>query len=159
MNDEKITYRRAGINDIDMLCSCRIEFLNSFFDHERDEETEELARVIKEYLLQAIPSNTFIAWIAEYDGKLIGMSGMVIWQMLPKYSVPTGRTGYILNMYTLPGTRKTGIGTRLLSKLIGEAKPLGLDYLHLHASEEGMKVYRQAGFVEPQQVELGLKLK
>ncbi len=78
VNDEKITYRRAGINDIDMLCSCRIEFLNSFFDHERDEETEELARVIKEYLLQAIPSNTFIAWIAEYDGKLIGMSGMVI---------------------------------------------------------------------------------
>jgi hypothetical protein len=36
---------------------------------------------------------------------------------------------------------------------------MGLDYLNLHASKEGMKMYRKAGFIEYQQVELGLKLK
>ncbi|HZD60431.1 MAG TPA: GNAT family N-acetyltransferase, partial [Anaerolineae bacterium] len=139
--------------------SCRIEFLNSFFDHERDEETELLSKEIKEYLLQAIPSNTFIAWIAELEGKLAGTSGMAIWQVLPKYSAPSGKIGYILNMYTLPEMRGKGIGTRLLNELIGEAKSMGLDYLNLHASKEGMKMYRKAGFIEYQQVELGLKLK
>ncbi len=159
MDGEKIKYRRACVNDIDKLCNCRIEFLNSFFDHEMDEETELLSKEIKEYLLQAIPANTFIAWIAEHDGKLVGTSGMAIWQVLPKYNAPTGNIGYVLNMYTLPEMRKKGIGTRLLNELISEAKSMGLDYLNLHASEEGMKIYRKAGFTEPEQAELGLRLK
>lgn len=48
------------------------------FDHERDEETELLSKETKEYLLRAIPANMFLAWIAEHDGKLVGISGMTI---------------------------------------------------------------------------------
>lgn len=36
---------------------------------------------------------------------------------------------------------------------------MGLDYLNLHASREGIKIYRKAGFVEPKQIELELRLK
>jgi len=34
----------------------------------------------------------------------------------------------------------------------------GLKYLHLHASKDGINIYRKAGFVEPAQKELELRL-
>jgi len=70
----------------------------------------------------------------------------------------SGRLGYILNLYTVPEARRKGICTRLLNELIKEAKSLGLKYLHLHSSEEGRNIYRKAGFVEPDQTELILRL-
>jgi ribosomal protein S18 acetylase RimI-like enzyme len=85
---------------------------------------------------------------------------MVVWQMPARYGgLESGKLGYILNLYTIPEARRKGICTRLLNELIGEAKLLGLRYLHLHASEEGISIYRKAGFAEPSQPELRLVLK
>jgi len=72
--------------------------------------------------------------VAEYNGTIIGTGGMAVWRI------------------------RNGIGTRLLNKLIKEARPLGLKYLHLHSSEDGMNMYRKAGFTEPHQIELRLRL-
>ena len=46
----------------------------------------------------------------------------------------------------------------VLTELIKEAKSLGLTYLHLHASEDGINIYGRAGFVRPAQIELELRL-
>jgi hypothetical protein len=46
----------------------------------------------------------------------------------------------------------------MLHELIREAKTLGLKHLHLHASEEGIRIYRKAGFASPEQTELELTL-
>jgi GNAT superfamily N-acetyltransferase len=114
---------------------------------------------LRQYFSEAIPSNNFIAWLAEYNGKIIGTSGMVVWQMPARYGgLESGRLGYILNLYTVPEARRKGICTRLLNELIKEAKSLELKYLHLHASEEGRNIYRKAGFVEPDPIELILRL-
>ena len=84
---------------------------------------------------------------------------MVVWQMPARYGgLESGRLGYILNLYTIPEARRKGICTRLLNELIKEAKSLGLTYLHLHASEDGINIYRKAGFVKPDQIELKLRL-
>lgn len=77
---EKITYRRATINDIQALVDYRIRFLNELYSHPEDHKTKILRKSLLEYLAKAIPSNDFIAWIAEYDGKIVGTSGMVIWE-------------------------------------------------------------------------------
>ena len=82
-----------------------------------------------------------------------------MWQMPGRYGgLETGRCGYILNMYTIPEARGRGVCTRLLEELIKEAKSLGLRYLHLHASEDGVNIYRKAGFAEPKRAELALRL-
>jgi ribosomal protein S18 acetylase RimI-like enzyme len=112
-----------------------------------------------EYFTKAISSNDFIAWVAEIDGKIIATSGMVVWQKPAIYGgVESGKLGYLLNFYTIPEARRKGIATRLLSELIEEAKSLGLKYLHLHASKDGINIYRKAGFVEPDKPELELRL-
>jgi len=84
---------------------------------------------------------------------------MVVWQMPARYGgLESGKAGYILNLYTIPEVRRKGICTRLLNELIKEAKALGLKYLHLHASEDGISIYRKAEFTEPDQIELKLRL-
>ena len=159
IENDKINYRRANINDIEILIDYRVRFLNELYSHPEDDETETLRKALKEYFSEAIPSNDFIAWLAEYNGKIIGTSGMVVWQMPARYGgLESGKLGYILNLYIIPEARRKGICTRLLNELIEEAKSLGLTYLHLHASEDGINIYRKAGFAEPNQIELKLRL-
>jgi len=137
----------------------RVRFLNELYNHPENGETKILRKTLRQYFSEAIPSNNFIACLAEYDGKMIGTSGMVVWRMPARYGgLESGRLGYILNLFTVPEARRKGICTRLLNELIKEAKSLGLKYLHLHASEDGISIYRKAGFVEPDQPELTLKI-
>jgi len=42
--------------------------------------------------------------------------------------------------------------------LIKEAKSLGLTYLHLHPSKDGINIYKKAGFVKFGHIELELRL-
>jgi len=156
---DRIGYRRATTSDIETLIDYRIRFLNELYNHPENEEIKVLRKSLRQYFSQAIPSNSFIAWLAEYEGRTVGTGGMVVWQMPGRYrGLETGRLGYILNMYTVPEARRMGICTRLLEELMKEAESLGLKYLHLHASKDGINIYRKAGFVEADQVELVLRL-
>ncbi len=156
---ESIVYRRASINDVPVLVDYRVRFLNELLNHLENDETSVVRKSLLEYFTKAIPSNDFVAWVAEYEGKMIATAGMVVWQKPAKYGgVESGKLGYLLNFYTVPEARRKGICTQLLNELIKEAKLAGLKYLHLHASEEGINLYRKAGFVEPDQPELELRL-
>jgi GNAT superfamily N-acetyltransferase len=155
----KITYRRATVNDLQMLIDMRVRFLNELYGHQEDDETRILRKSLRQYFSEAIPSGSFIGWLAEHEGKTVGTGGMVVWQMPGRYGgLEPGRLGYVLNMYTIPEARRSGVCTRLLKQLIKEAKSLGLRYLHLHASEDGVKIYGKAGFVKPKRAELALQL-
>ncbi len=155
----KIKYSRATIDDIEILIEYRVRFLNEFFNHSDDEETEILKMELQQYFSKEIPLNSFISWLAEYNGKILGISGMVVWQIPANYNIKSGKRGYILNMYTIPEARRNGISTQLLKKLIKEAKLLGINLLNLHPSEDGMNIYKKAGFIKPDHIELELKLK
>lgn len=156
---EKIVYRRARIDDIPDLVNYRVRFLNEQYNHPEDDKTKVLRKSLLEYFTKAIPSNDFIAWIAECNQKMIATSGMVVWRMPARYEgIESGKIGYLLNFYTVQEARRKGIGTRLLNELIEEAKSSGLKHLCLHASKDGINIYRKAGFVEPKMPELVLKL-
>ena len=159
IENDRINYRRANIDDVEFLIDFRIRCLNELYDHPEDDETEILRKALREYFSETNPSNDFIAWLAEHRGKIIGTSGMVVWRIPARYGgLESGKLGYILNLYTTPEARRKGICIRLLDELIKEAKSLGLKYLHLHASEDGINIYRKAGFTEPDQIELKLRL-
>lgn len=159
----KVRYRRADMRDIAALVDYRVRFLKELETRRgrrpRDDETRILKEKLQEYFSKAIPSKDFIAMLAEYDGKIVGTGALVEWQRPPKYgTLVSGRAGYIFNLYTVPETRRKGICTQLISNLIEEAKALGLKYLHLRASEDGIRIYRRLGFSEPEDLELQLKL-
>ena len=153
-----ISYRRATIDDLDVLVEFRLKFLAEHSRSGRVADEGLMADYLKDYFREAMPQGAFISWLAERDGEVVGTSAMVIWRMPPNNSVRTGRQGYILNMYTVPEARRQGICSALLEKMIAEAESLALSRVHLHASEAGEGVYRKRGFKEPSDVELLLSL-
>ena len=156
---ETIVYRHATINDVPALVNYRVQFLNEHFNHPEDNATKVLRASLTKYFAKAIPSKEYIAWVAEHEGRIIATSGMVVWQKPAIYGGgESGKLGYLLNFYTVREARRKGIGTRLLNELIKEAKSMGLKYLHLHASRDGINIYRRAGFSEPREPELELRL-
>jgi GNAT superfamily N-acetyltransferase len=159
-NEKQIIYRLATLNDVPTLVDYRVRFLNELYSHVENDETQVIRESLLRYFTKAIPLGDFIAWVAELDGKTVATSGMVVWQKPALYGgVESGRLGYLLNFYTIPEARRKGIATRLLNELIKEARFLGLKYLHLHASKYGESIYRKAGFGEPDEPELTLRLK
>jgi len=156
---KEIVYRRGTLDDVQVLVDLRVRFLNELLNHPENNETRVMRKSLLEYFTEAIPSRDFVAWVAEYGGKIVATSGMVVWQKPALYGgVESGKLGYLLNFYTIPEARGKGIATRLLNELIGEAKSMGLRYVHLHASKDGEPIYRKAGFVEPKMPELVLRL-
>ena len=117
---------------------------------------QELRKELVDYFYN-LNHDSFTAWIAELEGKPIGFGAMVIQRIPGHFKIPNGKIGYILNMFTLAEYRKNGICSVLLDKLIEEGRVLGLSKVSLHASNDGIELYRKKGFVEPDLPELELK--
>jgi len=145
----RLKLRRASINDSELLTDYRIIFLSETYGARSQEKISELKKSLMEYFVRAFQDNTFIAWIAEYDEKPVGFSGLVIREQPGNFETISGRTGYILNMFTLKEFRNNGICKMLFQKILDEANILGLDKVELHATNDGESVYRQFGFTEP----------
>jgi GNAT superfamily N-acetyltransferase len=160
MSNEKssICYRRGHIQDIDRLVDLRIQFITEHFQRSKDEETSTLQENIKQYFRETLPCDEYICWVAEKNSLIIGVAGMVIWRIPPRYDSSNGKRGYILNMFTIPEERRQGICTHLLEELITWARSQDISYVHLRASKLGMNVYRKAGFDDLEFPALGLQL-
>ncbi len=159
IDKNKITIRKASSDDIEMLIEFRITFLKEAQWPPTTETEFQLRNSLNEYFIKALDNNTFISFIAEYGNQSVGFSGMVLREQPGNFEIPGGKTGYILNMYTVKEFRNNGIGSMLFQKLISEAKNLNLDKIELHATRDGEPIYRKSGFKEPHDKVLELILK
>jgi GNAT superfamily N-acetyltransferase len=148
IDKEKITYRELNNDEISILVDYRILFLREL-QGEQSIDTELILRKnLSAYFEKAINEKSFIALIAEIDSKPVGFGGMVIQQIPGNFKLINGLEGYILSMYTLPEYRKNGIAGGILDELLKKGKELGLGKLYLHASNDGINLYKQNGFIE-----------
>lgn len=156
----KILYRKATLKDVETLAKLRVAFINEVFNIEENKDSDQLRKELAKYFTATISDQSVIAWIAEYENRIVSTSTIVIWHAPPTYTGlgKEGRRGYILNMYTAKEFRKKGIASVLLDKLIAEAKALDLEYVHLHASEDGIGIYKKLGFENSKFPELNLDI-
>ncbi|TAL59779.1 MAG: GNAT family N-acetyltransferase [Bacteroidetes bacterium] len=145
----KITLKKATISDIETIIEYRIIFLQEVQGIPGKELELSLRKSLWQYFTKSIENDSFISWIAEYENKSIGFSGMVIKEQPGNFEIPNGKIGYILNMFTLKEFRNNGIGTLLFQKLIDEATQRNLDRIDLHATQDGEPIYKRFGFTEP----------
>ena len=66
----------------------------------------------------------------------------------PYYACPHGKIGLLSSMYTCKEYRRQGIARELLSRVVQEAKDYGCDVIQITASDMGMKLYEDFGFVK-----------
>ncbi len=101
----------------------------------REKESEGAQR-LKKFALTLVRYNFSQNYVVEHEKKLIG-NGTLIFQE---------PTAWITSFGILPEFQRMGIGKELLKKLIGRAKSLGFDSIHLYATKEGESLYHEFGF-------------
>jgi len=105
---------------------------------------EELFHFFEKHL----SDGTLIQYLVAADNQIVACGAFVIYHFPPSYSNRSGKKAYITNMYTNKAYRGKGIATKLLTRLVEEAREAGIKKLWLGASKMGRPVYKRFGFVE-----------
>ena len=61
-----------------------------------------------------------------------------------------GREAYVLNVYTLPEHRRSGLATLLTERVLAWCEGQGIKKIVLHATEDGVRIYERFGFQDEQ---------
>ncbi len=99
-----------------------------------------------DYFSRETAKSKCISIIAKYDGASAGIGSIQIREQPGNIKNPSGKWGYIMNMYTVPTFRRKGICKGILNELVVEAAKLGITAFELHATKESEIVYKQSGF-------------
>lgn len=140
-------YKKATIEDIDILTETRIEVLRAANKLSDDTDMSEVKRQSYQYYQKALCDGTHIAYLV-YDGnRFVGAGGVSFYQVMPTYHNPSGNKAYIMNMYTNPEYRRKGIAYKTLDMLVRDTRDKGIMAISLEATDMGRPLYERYGFV------------
>lgn len=144
----KISYKKAGLEDVERLTETRIEVLKAANQLPDDIEMSEVKKQTYAYYQKALCDGTHIAYLVFDEGEVIGTGGVSFFQVMPTYHNPSGKKAYIMNMYTKPEYRRKGIAYQTLDRLVREIKNVGVTAISLEATHMGRPLYKKYGFTE-----------
>lgn len=140
----EIKYRRLISDDLDRFIAMRINQLRE----EGAKEDTDLRPALLDYYTRHMADGTFVSWLAVDGERIVGTSGMSFVEKPPYFGCPSGKMGLLSSMYTDPEYRRQGIARELLSRVIGEARQYGCGIVQITASDMGVLLYTDFGFVK-----------
>jgi GNAT superfamily N-acetyltransferase len=143
---KEIVYYRATPRDIPILVDYRLEFLIEFLGEQSQKVKEDLSSNLNKYFNQSVIDSSYVCYLAKSGDRVVGIGGMTIREQPGSFKNPSGKVGYVMNMYTIPSFRRQGICGALLKHLIDEGKRMGLFAFELHATKDGEHVYPKHDF-------------
>ena len=143
-----LIYKRATIEDIDILTETRIEVLRAANKLSDAADMNEVKQQTYNYYKKALCDGTHIAYLVFDESCFVGAGGVSFFQVMPTYHNPSGNKEYIMNMYTKPEYRRKGIAYKTLDMLVKEAKTRGITAISLEATDAGRPLYEKYGFVK-----------
>lgn len=139
-----ITYRKLTDRELDTFIQMRIRQLRE----EGATEDIDLAPALRDYYSRHMADGTFVSWLALDGNRIIGTSGMSFVEKPPYFGCPSGKMGLLSSMFTASEYRRQGIAKELLSRVIDEARSYGCGTVQITASDMGVLLYTDFGFVK-----------
>lgn len=139
-----IHYKKLSEKEVDKFIELRINQLRE----EGATEDIDLTPALKDYYIRHLTDGTFVSWLAMDGEKIIGTSGMSFVEKPPYFGCPSGKIGLLSSMYTLDEYRRKGIAKELLYRVMQEAKEYGCGAVQITASDMGVLLYTDFGFVK-----------
>ena len=163
LND--LTFRRAGLPDLEAYLPLRMAMLAELGMLPPEPQCTQLWNANRLYFQESLLKETYIAWLAENQDKIIATGGLLLFYRPPNGDNLTGLEGYVMNMYTLPVWRGRGIANQLMQIIIEYMHTRQAGRLWLHATAIGRPIYESCGFTPVNQglsseanIEMELKL-
>ena len=138
-----ISYQKLTEKELDIFMDMRITQLRE----EGATEDFELKPALADYYHRHMKDGTFVSWLAVDNGKIVGTSGMSFVEKPPYFGCPNGKIGLLSSMFTCKEYRRQGIAIELLTRVVNEAKEYGCGAVQITASDMGVLLYEDFGFV------------
>ena len=142
-----LNYRKATIDDLEILTETRIEVLRAANQLGNDVDMSEVKKQSFTYYQNALKENVHLAYLIFDENIFVGAGGISYYKVMPTYHNPTGRKAYIMNMYTKPEYRRKGIALKTLDLLVKDAMERGVTAISLEATAMGRPLYEKYGFI------------
>ena len=143
---ENFIFNRATVNDVKLLVELRTTFALELSGLQEAQDVKDLEKQLTEYFTKATTENTCISYIAYRDNRVAGIGSVMLRQQPGNFKNPSGKWGYIMNMYTVPEFRRQGVCKGILEALANDCWESGITALELHATPAGAVVYEKSGF-------------
>lgn len=139
-----IYYKKLTEREVDKFIELRIRQLRE----EGATEDLDLVPALKDYYDRHLADGTFVSWLAMDGEEIVGTSGMSFVEKPPYFGCPSGKIGLLSSMYTSDAYRRKGIAKELLTRVVQEAKEYGCGVVQITASDMGVLLYTDFGFVK-----------
>lgn len=139
-----IDYKRLTENELDIFIELRIRQLRE----EGATEDIDLKPALFDYYNRHMADGTFVSWLAMDGDTIVGTSGMSFVEKPPYFGCPSGKIGLLSSMYTRDTYRRKGIAKELLARVVEAAKQYGCGAVQITASDMGVLLYSDFGFVK-----------
>jgi GNAT superfamily N-acetyltransferase len=137
--------RPATIADIPHLVSHRERM---FRDMGIAAEFDGMRAAFDLWLRQALPSKTYLGWVAVAgSGEVAGGCGLIVIPWPPGPMTMDARCGFVFNVYTDPAHRQQGLARRMMDTLHEWCRAEGIERVVLNASTFGRSLYESMGYV------------
>ena len=139
--------QKAQISDIDALVDLRVRYLTEDLGRLEARDAETIAEKLPEYFKTHLDKDLFCYIVR--DGKdIVSCAFLLIIEKPMSPAFINGKTGTVLNVYTLPAHRHKGYAGFIMKELISDARKMDLCTLELKATDAGYPIYRSAGFTD-----------
>ena len=142
----KLVYKKATIQDTDLLTKTRIEVLRAANQLSNETDMTEVFKQSYDYYAEALTDGSHTAYLVFDEDKFVGAGGISYYKVMPTYHNPSGKKAYIMNMYTAPDYRRKGIAYKTLDLLIADSKSKEIHAITLEATDMGRPLYEKYGF-------------
>ena len=140
--------RRATFDDIDLLVALRDAMWREIAGETDIGDVSQALGNTRAYFEAAVPSGDYVCLLAEAEGCVVGVGGMVIYRKPSQPLSPVGVEAYILNMLTVSEWPGKGIASAIMQGLLDSAREAGAGLVWLRATDAGRRVYERFGFAE-----------
>lgn len=138
---------KAGLNDTNALVQLRLDFLTEDNGNLDERDIAAIQENLPGYFLDHLDRDLFIYVIR--DGQtIVSCAFLLIVEKPMSPAFINGKTGIVLNVYTLPSARRKGYAKAIMNTLLAEAEEMELAVVELKATESGYPLYRSVGFTD-----------
>ena len=150
------TIRPATIADIPHIVSHREQM---FRDMGIPAEFDGMRTAFEQWLRQALPSRTYLGWLAvASNGDVAAGSGLIVIPWPPGPMTMDPRCGFVFNVYTDPAHRQRGLARKMMDAMHEWCRGEGIERVVLNASTFGQSLYQSMGYVVTNEPMMRIKL-